>query len=66
MCCSCACCALHSTSDAWNQAYDAFTKFDRARIAAEMSPTELFLELYRRKALAAARRSLAIVSALVG
>jgi hypothetical protein len=42
------------------------TKSARARIAAEMSPNETFFELYRRKALAAARRSLAIVSALVG
>jgi hypothetical protein len=40
--------------------------YDRARIAAEMSPNEFFFELYRRKTLAAARRSLAIVSALVG
>ena len=43
-----------------------FTKYVRAKTAAEMSPNELFFELYRRKALAAARRSLAIVSALVG
>src|SRR5580704_7151394 len=35
-------------------------------IAAEISPNEPFFELYRRKTLAAARRSLAIVSALVG
>jgi hypothetical protein len=35
-------------------------------IAAEMSPNEPFFELYRRKAFTAARRSLAIVSALVG
>jgi hypothetical protein len=41
-------------------------KCDRAAIAAEMSPNEPFFELYRRKARAAARRSLAIVSALVG
>jgi hypothetical protein len=40
--------------------------YDRARIPAEMSPNEPFFELYRRKTLAAARRSLAIVSALVG
>jgi hypothetical protein len=45
---------------------DKLTKFDGARIAAEMSPNEPFFELYRRKTLAAARRSLAIVSALVG
>lgn len=42
------------------------SKYARARIAAEMSPNEPFFELYRRKTLAAARRSLAIVSALVG
>jgi hypothetical protein len=46
--------------------YNTFAKFDRARIAAEMSPNEAFFELYRRKALAAARRSLAIISGLVG
>jgi hypothetical protein len=38
----------------------------RVKIAPERSPNEPFFELYRRKALAAARRSLAIVSALVG
>jgi len=47
-------------------AYDRFTKFDRTGIAAEMSPNEPFFELYRLKTLAAARRSLATVSALVG
>ena len=41
-------------------------EYARARIAAEMSPNEPFFELYRRKTLVAARRSLAIVSALVG
>jgi hypothetical protein len=46
--------------------YEIKTSQSNERIAAEMSPNEPFFELYRRKTLAAARRSLAIVSALVG
>jgi hypothetical protein len=41
-------------------------KQDTIGLPQKMSPNEPFFELYRRKALAAARRSLAIVSALVG
>jgi hypothetical protein len=41
-------------------------RFCKEAKSSRMSPNEPFFELYRRKARAAARRSLAIVSALVG